>query len=725
MNTTQNSGLASPGDLESPETEIFGSCRARRQGTRIRRCAHVVACTALLAVALAGMFATPARAGTLDTSLWPYKMKITFSGYNKAETLTNFTALVVFSNNMNNSGFDYSRFASTNGWDLRFQNSNESSELNYEIEQWSPAGGGAGTSYVWVQVPTISSSNDCIWAYWGNTNAVASAPSYTTNGAAWDAHYMGVWHMGETNALDSTANHNNGTAVGNLTSAGKIGYGQNLSSTNHIDIPSSASLEITNQITLETWVRRNDLSVPWTKIISKKSWWTDAAGYELETGSTNNTLQITAQGDGTVNTVNLQARATNITWDTVNWHHVAATIAATNCMIYFEGRQATMVKSDVPGLRATNDALHFAGVGVNVYLNGSMDEVRISNIARSPNWLLASWLNMASNAMFVNCGQVTPTPPVLSSLGQATEVTPTSVLLSGQVTNGTPPITVYVYWGDNDGGTIKTRWNYSINLGTRTGLFSTVVSGLSADKLYYYRYYATNSAGEVWSYPAGAWQWQIRTTSSWHLVSVPVQWGADASNNLNSTLGQQLATGLAGGNDQNTGDNVWIQQGSNWTRYYLGKNGVWRDATGAQANVTIDPGQGFWVKRLTSTTQSNAFFSGMVQTYWPSITFSSNVWTVFGWPLHKQLESDGGWYNGWAFAARGGHGSYSSRTGDNMIGEYNGQQFWIYLGSDGRWYDRGTTNRANVALEPGRAYYYLHRGGGFTWWAGFTGPGPI
>jgi len=103
MNTTQNSGLASPGDLESPETEIFGSCRARRQGTRIGRCAHAFACAVLLAVALVGMFTTPVRAGTLDTSSWLYKMKITFSGYDKAETLTNFTVLVVLRNNINPS----------------------------------------------------------------------------------------------------------------------------------------------------------------------------------------------------------------------------------------------------------------------------------------------------------------------------------------------------------------------------------------------------------------------------------------------------------------------------------------------------------------------------------------------------------------------------------------------------------------------------------------------
>ena len=46
------------------------------------------------------------------------KMKITFSGYNKPETLTNFPALVIFNTNLAN--FAYGQFASANGYDLRF-----------------------------------------------------------------------------------------------------------------------------------------------------------------------------------------------------------------------------------------------------------------------------------------------------------------------------------------------------------------------------------------------------------------------------------------------------------------------------------------------------------------------------------------------------------------------------------------------------------------------------
>ncbi|MDD4869986.1 MAG: LamG domain-containing protein [Kiritimatiellae bacterium] len=73
-----------------------------------------------------------------DFSTWTYRTKITFSGYDKNDTLTNFPLLVTLNTNIAN--FSYTQFTSPdNGGDLRFANSNETQELNYEIEQWDSA----------------------------------------------------------------------------------------------------------------------------------------------------------------------------------------------------------------------------------------------------------------------------------------------------------------------------------------------------------------------------------------------------------------------------------------------------------------------------------------------------------------------------------------------------------------------------------------------------------
>ncbi|MDD5523471.1 MAG: hypothetical protein PHI84_21860, partial [Kiritimatiellae bacterium] len=76
---------------------------------------------------------------TFAPSAYPYKTKITFSGYDKDETLTNFPALVVLSESITN--FYYSQFSSGAGMDLRFTDESGTNELSYEMEQWDPGDG--------------------------------------------------------------------------------------------------------------------------------------------------------------------------------------------------------------------------------------------------------------------------------------------------------------------------------------------------------------------------------------------------------------------------------------------------------------------------------------------------------------------------------------------------------------------------------------------------------
>ena len=135
----------------------------------------------------------------------------------RGTTLTNFPALVVLSNGMA-SGFSYGDFLSLTNQDLRSPPRTAHSELNYEIESWNTNGG----SYVWVQVTNLVDNNTCVWAYWGK--AGTNAPAYTTNGATWDSTFAGVWHLKQTNALDSTANTNNANlSVAIADAAGEIG----------------------------------------------------------------------------------------------------------------------------------------------------------------------------------------------------------------------------------------------------------------------------------------------------------------------------------------------------------------------------------------------------------------------------------------------------------------------------------------------------------------------
>src|ERR1039457_5777319 len=130
-----------------------------------------------------------------DFSTWNHGMKVTFTGYNRPETLTNFPVLVVFTNGLG-GGFNYGDFLSLTNQDLRFSASNGTDEQSYEIENWNTN----GSSYVWVKMPGLATTNNSIYAYWGK--AAQTTPAYTTNGAVWDSSFRGVWHLAEASGSD-------------------------------------------------------------------------------------------------------------------------------------------------------------------------------------------------------------------------------------------------------------------------------------------------------------------------------------------------------------------------------------------------------------------------------------------------------------------------------------------------------------------------------------------
>ena len=211
---------------------------------------------------------------------------------------------------------------------------------------------------------------------------------------------------------------------------------------------------------------------------------------------------------------------------------------------------------------------------------------------------------------------------------------------------------------------------------------------------------------------------QNRQTNGWYLASVPVHWGDTNLNRLNSTLGAQMMRGLTGGVEDTYSDNLWCLNNQTWSRYWLSSTNVWKDTNNVPATAEIKPGAGFWIKRGTNgPASSKTVYAGRSHTNSTPIAFASNAWTILSWPYAApRFDSDGLTTNkGWGFAAAGGVGSYTWRYGDDLTGEYGGNWFSIYLGTNGCWYVRGTRTPANVALEPGRAYYYFHRGTGMVW----------
>jgi len=324
-----------------------------------------------------------------------YQTRITFTNYTRSAMLTNFPVLVVLSTNL--SGFSYGTFASETAGDLRFQSGDGATSLNYEIEQWNPA----GNSYVWVQVPCFS--NNCsVVAQWGGF-AGTSAPACTTNGATWSNGFIGVWHLNELFGEHTDSSTNQGTAlftqaVGQGFPAGVASGCDDFNDLNGSgDYVSLPNMGTNAQVTVEGWTFLN--MVPPSSLaglVSSDPWRTGITGFHCD-----NNLRVSA---GYYPSTTLYSANNSIAVS--NWFYSGYIMAGSgsgNFQLFLNGTVVATAAGTTPN---DNSSMEIARDYGGRYLNARMDEVRISSVARSTNWLWATYQNLASNSIFSTASAV-------------------------------------------------------------------------------------------------------------------------------------------------------------------------------------------------------------------------------------------------------------------------------------------------------------------------------
>jgi len=311
---------------------------------------------------------------------WPYRKKLTFNNSEQSEALVSFPVLVKLSS----LNFDYSK-AKSDGTDLRFMDADASTELKYHIEDWDSS----GYSYIWVNVTNIdgNSDTDYIWMYYGNSNA----SDVQDESGTYDENYVGVWHLNETvtdeqstgTHYDSTTNDYDGSQNGNDDTQGMIANGQVFDGDDNIGV---ASISAATDKTFSLWIYANALTGNYITLIEFAD---DKPWFGIYPWSGDYYLLLYPNKWGTT------------ILSTGQWYHVVYTSdnSAKASKFYINGNDVTegnpsenKDKGSPMGIAYYNDE----------YFNGIIDEVRVSNTARSADWIKAQYLSM--NNSFITYG---------------------------------------------------------------------------------------------------------------------------------------------------------------------------------------------------------------------------------------------------------------------------------------------------------------------------------
>ena len=324
---------------------------------------------------------------------WTYRKPITIDHDKVNGTQTNFPALINLS-----SDADLAAKAQSNGNDILFTKDDGTTKLAHEIEEFNSS---TGNLIAWINVTSLKGDEDTVLYMYYNNSKCGSQQDAT---AVWDTNYKGVWHLlGNTTALlpDATSNSNTGTkkAIGEPanTTSGQIDGAQvfDNGTNDYVDCGNDPSLNITDAITIEAWVKAtDDPDVIISKIdnIPSGSGWGLITAHNIVPGE----LDFFIQENGS----NYKGWGTNTALNYGKWYHVVATKdSAQNILVYVDGIQQSgnyIQKGTVTDF-SNSETVKIGRDTVNSYpFNGTIDEVRISDTARSGDWINTSYNNQVN-----------------------------------------------------------------------------------------------------------------------------------------------------------------------------------------------------------------------------------------------------------------------------------------------------------------------------------------
>jgi hypothetical protein len=387
---------------------------------------------------------------------------------------TNFPALVYIQDNaliVNNTCSNQVQYPTGNysgalvgtNYDFAFLNPSSTTELNYQVENYNPV---TGTLLVWVKIPTLyAATNNTLSFYFGSLTPAHSA---ATIAATWPSDYQAVYHFNEgsttATVLDATSNARNAAQTNTTVATDGIRYAMDptgtiisggaykfngvttsLAAASNIIQNAGLAPSISGTFTLSAWVNATNSSTVYDeKIVTNQNNY--GYGYKMSIkGTSATTIKLETEiRSGTYPAAKLQNAGAVSTTSTTTpaWHYIQS--------IY----DGTSFKNYVDGVLIATAAGYAPSLGTNIYIGidyrgtttlpehvflGTMDEVRISNVAKSADWIAAEYSNQTAPLTFTDYSAAVTTNQLTAA--------------------AIPGALVYTYTGTTNGNfTDATKW---------------------------------------------------------------------------------------------------------------------------------------------------------------------------------------------------------------------------------------------------------------------------
>ena len=340
--------------------------------------------------------------GTWYNASWNYRTKLTVDASKVDSDLTDYPLYI----NLNDLPTNFhTNVNQTDARDVRVTKADGTTELPREVVFYDSSTD-TGELYVNYTGTLSGTTNTDIYVYYGNSGAsdYATTDTYGRNNV-WDSNYVSVYHFNETSGqhIDSTGNHDSssvtvnqqGADIGKVFKADDYIAGSKIVMNDHDDY----SINTTNQLTAEAWVKYDTISA---SIESLNKGYGSNYEWSLRVNTDGSVIAnafTAAGGDYML----AQSGVSEVT--TATWYHLAMTFN-------FDSPSAEVFKNGVSKATSTSTSGSYANGSSSFNIgrradnsrdtDGVIDEVRISNTARSDVWLSTQYNNQNDPSTFFN-----------------------------------------------------------------------------------------------------------------------------------------------------------------------------------------------------------------------------------------------------------------------------------------------------------------------------------